>query len=282
MQKVAITVDSTCDLSKEIIKRFGITGCFPLNVILDGKEYFDGVDLYPDDIYKYYRSAGKLPKTSAPSPQDFIDFFKPYLDEGYEIVHFDISSQFSATYQNAVVAAKELGHIYPVDSMSLSTGSGLLALKACELRNAGLSAEAIARQVRGMTPFVRASFVIDNLEFLHKGGRCSGVAALGANLLKLKPTIMLTDGKMGVGKKYRGNLQTVLEQYTREILTAESNLDRSRVFITHSGIDPAIVEAVQRVIQQTVAFEELFVTRAGCTVSSHCGPNTLGVLFMLA
>lgn len=278
-KKVLITRDSTSDLPPELVEKLNIK-TIPLVVTLGDKAYQDGVDITPEDIYKYHDENGVLPKTSAANVDDMINFFEPFVKEGYEIVHFTISSSMSSTYQNSCIAADEFEGIYVVDSQNLSTGEGLLVLKACEWAAEGLSAKEIYDKVNELIPRVDASFVIDSLEYLHKGGRCSALAALGANLLKLKPCIEVQGGSMGVSKKYRGKYSETLKQYVADRLTDYSDIDLSRVFVTHAGCDEEIVNQVVEQVKATAPFAELIISRAGCTVSAHCGRNTLGVLYI--
>ena len=278
-KKVLITRDSTSDLPPELVEKLNIK-TIPLVVTLGNKAYQDGVDITPEDIYKYHDENGVLPKTSAANVDDMINFFEPFVKEGYEIVHFAISSSMSSTYQNSCIAADEFEGIYVVDSQNLSTGEGLLVLKACEWAAEGLSAKEIYDKVNELIPRVDASFVIDSLEYLHKGGRCSALAALGANLLKLKPCIEVQGGSMGVSKKYRGKYSETLKQYVADRLTDYSDIDLSRVFVTHAGCDEEIVNQVVEQVKATAPFKELIISRAGCTVSAHCGRNTLGVLYI--
>ena len=278
-KKVLITRDSTSDLPAELVEKLGIK-TIPLVINLGEKSYQDGVDITPDDIYKYHSEHGILPKTSAANVDDMINFFKKYVDEGYSIVHFNISSTMSSTYQNSCIAADEFEDVYVVDTANLSTGEGLIILKAVEFVNQGLSAKEVYEEVLKLIPHVDASFVIDSLEYLHKGGRCSTLATLGANLLKLKPCIEVKGGSMGVGKKYRGKYSEALKQYVEDRLSDYSDIDLSRVFVTHTGCDDEIVNQVIEQVRASAPFEELIVSRAGCTISSHCGRNTLGVLYI--
>ena len=278
-KKVIVASDSTCDLGEALIQKYEIK-IVPLMVYLGEKDYIDGVDVTPDDIYAHYERTGELPKTAAPTIADFETFFKEQTALGNAVVLFTLSSTMSATYHNALLAAEELEDVYVVDSQNLSTGGGLLVLTACEMAAAGKSAEEIFHACEALRSQVDASFVVDNLEFLHKGGRCSAVAAFGANLLQLKPCIMVTDGKMGVGKKYRGKFGAVLEKYVDERIGDGSTIDLRRVFVTHAGCDMSIVEACVAQVKALAPFEEVLITRAGCTISSHCGRNTLGVLFL--
>lgn len=278
-KKVLITRDSTSDLTAEIIDSLNIK-TVPLGITLDNQTYLDGVDIDPDFIYKYHEEHGVLPKTSAANIADMIEFFKPYVEDGYEIVHFTISSKMSSTYQNSLLAAEEFDGVYVVDTGNLSTGEGLLIMKAAEMAKEGKSAKEIYDTVCALVPYVDASFVIDSLEYLHKGGRCSALAALGANLLKLKPCIEVKNGSMGVGKKYRGKYIQTLEEYVKERIGDYSDIDLDRVFVTHAGCDKEIVDTVTSLVKKTAPFNEMLITRAGCTISSHCGRNTLGVLFL--
>ena len=278
-KKVIITSDSTTDLSKELIERYGVK-IIPLGVTLGDNTYRDGIDINPDMIYEHYKKTGELPKTSAANIDDCINFFTPLVNEGYAIVHFTISSEMSSTFNNSRLAAAEFSDVYVVDSKNLSTGGGLLVVSACEMALAGKEAAEIAKECEELAGKVDASFVLDDLEFLHKGGRCSALAALGANLLKLKPCIAVRNGKMGVTKKYRGKFGAVLTEYVNDCLANIDDIDTSRVFVTHAGCDEEIVNACVEQVKATGAFKEVFLTRAGCTVSAHCGRNTLGVLFI--
>lgn len=278
-RKIKITCDSTCDLSEELLSRYDISVC-PLSVVMGDKAYRDGIDAKPDDIYAYYAETGKLAKSAAVNIPEYEDFFNEHKEDDTDIIHFCISSEMSTTYNNARLAAASVGNVYVIDSANLSTGSGLLALKACDMREQGMSTNDIVAAIEELKPKVDASFVIDSLLYLYKGGRCSGVAALGANLLKLKPCIEVKNGAMGVGKKYRGKFEAVLKDYAAERLDDADNIDMHRVFITHAGCDEKIVNEVAELVKKTMPFEEVLVTRAGCTVSTHCGRNTLGVLFI--
>lgn len=276
---IIITSDSTTDLSKELCERYKIT-VMPLCITLGDKLYTDGVDITPDDIYAHHDRTGELPKTTATNVGDCLDFFSQFTSQGKTVIHFTISSEMSSTYNNACMAAEELGNVYIIDTKNLSTGGGLLVITAAELLNQGLPAEEIVEKTRETVARVDASFVIDNLEYLYKGGRCSAVAMLGANLLKLKPCIQVKNGKMDVAKKYRGRYADVLKQYVVDKIGDYSDIDLDRVFVTHAGCDPQLVNDIVELVKKTAPFKEVFLTRAGCTVSSHCGANTLGVLFI--
>lgn len=278
-EKILIASDSTTDLNADLIARYDIK-LLPLGVSMGERQYTDGVDITPDDIYENYEKTGTLPKTSAINLASAAAFFKQYTEKGYSVVFFTISSQMSSTYQNLHLAATEYENVYVVDTKNLSTGGGLLVVAAAELAKAGKSAAEIAKTCEALAGRVDASFVIDSLEFLHKGGRCSAVAALGANLLKLKPCIVVKDGKMSVGGKYRGKYGDVLLKYVADRIGDASDIELDRVFVTHAGCDREIVDACVAKVKELAPFGEVHVTRAGCTVSSHCGRNTLGVLFI--
>ncbi len=279
MSNVIITADSTCDITAEILQKYGNIEILPLYTVLGDKSLRDGVEVVPDDIYSYVEKNGVLPKTSAGSVDDYISLFKKYADDGKEVVHINISSEMSSSYQNACIAASEVGNAQVVDSRNLSTGSGLLVMDAADMALEGKSAQQIAEKVRERASLVRASFVIDQLEYLRMGGRCSSVAMLGANLLKIKPEIVVgQDGKMSMGDKSRGSYDKVLIKYVEKILAVQG-INKKRVFVTHTRCDDAIVQSVVDTVKNLVDFEEVYVTTAGCVITSHCGPNTLGVLF---
>ena len=248
--------------------------------MLGDKTFRDGIDITPDDIYEHQRKYGELPKTAATNVGDCADFFRPLVEEGYSVVHFTISSEMSSTFNNACIAADEFDNVYIVDTRNLSTGGGLLLLAACDMVKEGKSAKDIAAQSRDLAGKVDASFVIDSLEYLYKGGRCSALSMLGANLLKLKPCIEVKNGAMGVGKKYRGKYAEVLKQYAEDRLADREDIVPTRVFVTHAGCQPEVVKSIVDLVKSKGIFNEVFETRAGCTVSSHCGANTLGVLFI--
>lgn len=276
---VMITADSTCDLSPELLERFQIK-TIPLTIQLGDESFQDGQDFSPDMMYKRYHQDGALPKTAACSIQQFIDFFSQFTAAGYEVVHLDISSELSCSYANARLAAQELEGVYPVDSRMLSTGVGLLAIEGAECRDKGMGAEEIALHLDALKDKVDTSFVLDTLEFMWKGGRCSAVASLGANLLKLKPALEMKDGKLGVYKKYRGSITAVYQQYIKERLAGKS-VRPGHVFITESGeIEEATIAELEALVRELIPVKEIHHTTAGCTVSSHCGPKTLGVLFI--
>ena len=278
-KKVIIASDSTCDLSPELIAQYDIK-IIPLGVNLGDKLYFDGVNIDSDYIYQHYEATGQLPKTSAANIADFDNLFQKYTAEGNAVVCFTISSEMSSTFNNARIASEEYEDVYVIDTKNLSTGGGLLVLAACDMASQGKSAKEIADTCAVLVNRVDASFVIDNLEFLHKGGRCSSIAAFGANVLQLKPCIIVRDGKMSVGKKYRGKFNASLKKYIADQISDTSGIELERVFITHAGCEDELCEQCVTLVKELAPFKEVLLTRAGCTISSHCGRNTLGVLFI--
>ena len=280
MRPIKIFVDSTADLSPELIEKYDLT-VIPLYVTIGGRAYKDMYEISAKDIFDNYDKTKELPKTSAVSVTDYIEAFRPAVEEGFDIIHFAISSDFSACYQNACIASEELGHVYPVDSRNLFIGIAQLALLAAEeAAKVETDAEHIAEYRRTVIPRVDGSFVLNNLEFLHKGGRCSGVAALGANLLKLKPCIEVTDGKMGVGKKYRGSFEKCAAEYVRDRIAGDDSIDLHRIFLTWSGCDRELIDSLKEEIKSYHNFEEVLDTEAGSTISGHCGPGCLGILYI--
>ncbi len=280
-QRVIISSDSTCDLSQELIEQYGIR-IFALTIVREDEVLRDGIDIKTKDIFDYKRQTNKLIKTSAANMMEYENYFNSIAqDEDCAIVHFCISSDMSVSYTNARNAEPKC-KTFVVDSRNLSTGIGLQVLKACELRDAGKSAEEIFESIEAMKEKVDTTFVIDTLEYLHKGGRCSGVARLGANLLKLKPCILVENGKMDVGKKYKGKLSDVLITYVKERLANMDSIDKHRIFVTHTFVDDdqSIPQSVVQFIKENYDFEEVLETTAGCSVSVHCGPKTLGILFV--
>ena len=277
---IKISADSTCDLSPDLIARYDI-GISPLYIVRDGESLVDGVDITPDEIYAHVEAGGSMCSTAAVSVYDYEEFFRRELESADAVVHFHISGDMSACYQNACIAAEEVGNVYPVDARNLSTGIGLLVLEAAELARKGeLTAQEIQERMNQRRELLDVSFVVEQLGYLRKGGRCSSVAALGANMLSLRPCIQVKDGKMGVGKKYRGAYQKCLLQYVKARLEGRDDIDTHRIFITESGgFTPEEVAEVEAAVRGYQPFEEVLHTRAGCTVSSHCGPRTLGILY---
>lgn len=279
---VKIIADSTCDLSQEICGRYDIS-ILPLHILLGDEEYLDGKNITPSQIYAWSDENRTTPRTSAPSLEDAIALLEPYVREHREVVCFSISDEMSASGSVMRLAAGELEAedlICVVNSANLSTGIGLLVVEAAIMAGQGADAETIVRRMEELKPLVRASFVVDTLVYLHRGGRCSGLAALAGGALKLHPRIMVEDGKMKPGKKYRGNINKVIMSYVTDMEEDLKRAKKDRVFITHSTCDAAVVEEVRQYLKSLNHFDEILETMAGGVVSSHCGPGTLGVLFI--
>ena len=274
-----ITSDSTCDLSPEQLEQYNIR-LLPLYVDMDGRTLHDGVDVKPDDIYAHVAAGGGLPKTAAVNMADYVRTFTELSAKNDFVIHVCISMDFSCCYQNAKLAAADFDNVYVVDSRNLSTGHGLVVLEAERMAREGMEPQAIVAALEELTARVEASFILDRLDYMKMGGRCSAVTLLGANLLRLRPCIEVRDGKMGVGKKYRGSFEKCLVQYITDKIGGRTDLELRRVFITHSGLPEQTVQKAVETVQSLQKFEEIDVTRAGCTVSSHCGPGTIGVLFI--
>ena len=280
MKKVKIIADSTCDLSKELIEKYNIT-IVPLCIVLDEKSYFDGEDITPDEIYAWSDEKKTTPKTAAVTFDRVADAYKAHAEAGEDIIFFGISSQMSTTCNVARIVAEDEGYdrVFVIDSQNLSTGIGLQIIRAAELAEAGKSAEEIVEEIESARGKVRSSFVVDTLTFLARGGRCSSVTAVMGNTLKLHPQIVVKDGKMGSAKKYRGKTSVALGDYITDMTESLKAADPKRVFITHSGCETEVVEMVKQRIEELGVFEEILITRAGGVISSHCGPNVLGVLY---
>lgn len=284
MQKVKILTDSTSDLTGEaraLVERLDIS-IVPLNIILGDKSYRDGIEITPEEIFAWADEHRTTPKTSAVAPGDMIEAMRPYAEAGRDIVFIGISSDMSATNQIAQMAAAEFPHvsIEIVDSRNLSTGIGMQALFAAELAEQGHTAQEIARRLRATTAQVRASFLVDTITYLYRGGRCTAVQAFGATALKLKPEIVVTDGKMHPAGKFRGSADKALPKYVQSHLEEIAQADPKRIFITHSiGTDEAVIQAVREMLQGLNRFESIIETVAGGVISSHCGPGTLGILY---
>lgn len=279
---VKIISDSTCDLSQDLIEKYNVE-IVPLHILLGEKEYEDGKSITPDEIYEWSDAHNTTPKTSAAGIEQMMEAYKPYLEAGNEIVVFSISSDMSTTNNVMHMAAAELEaeeQVFVIDSANLSTGVGLLVVEAAIMAQEGKSGAEIAAKMEELKPRVRASFVVDTLTYLHRGGRCSGVAALAGGMLKLHPKITVKDGKMVPGEKYRGKMTKVVMDYAKAMEEDIKKAKTDRVFITHSGCDAQIIENVHKYLEELNIFDEIHVTRAGGVVSSHCGPGTLGVLFI--
>ena len=278
--KVKITADSTCDLSPELVKRYDIA-IIPLTVTLGNRSGHDGCEVTPDDIYAYVDKSGHLPQSSAVNVDEYITVFRNWIEQGYQIVHFCISSQFSRCYQNACLAAKETGSVWVVDTQNLSSGQGLAVLYGADLASAGCTPDEIAQQCNATLSRIEASFVVDSIDYLRKGGRCSPLAAFGANVFHIKPCIEVIDGHMEPRKKYRGEIQKVIRQYVEDRLKGRTDIQTDRIFVTHTKCDEETVDNIISLIRELQPeMEEIHETIAGATVTTHCGAGTLGVLFV--
>ena len=285
-QKIILSADTPCDVGEELKARYHVS-LYPLHIILDGKQYTDGLDITSAQLYEAWWKHKLLPRTAAINPEEYQSYFASFLEQGYDVIHISLGSGISSSNPNAQIAADALrvkGNVYVIDSCSLSTGFGLLVCEAGERIKAGMPARQIVEEVSALTQDTRASFILDTLEFMRAGGRCSSIAQIGATLMNLKPTIIVKNdrqGSMVVGKKYMGKLAPSLMKYVDDQLKDRTDLVLDRVFVTHSGMDdPAIIEKVVARIHELQPFREVFVTQASCTISCHCGPNTLGVLFL--
>ena len=276
---IKITSDSTCDLSKELVEKFNIE-IIPLTVVKGDESFKDGIDIMPADIFAHVAAGGDLCSTAALSVGDYQDVFNKFAGEYDGILHINIGSGFSCSYQNACLAADDFDNVRVIDSQNLSTGQGLVVLKACELAKTCQSLDELHAQVQAFTEKVEASFLLDQLKYMVKGGRCSSAAALGANLLNLKPCIEVKNGKMSVVKKYRGNYAKCLANYVKDRLQNREDLEYGTLFVTNTPVTEECMDAVLATVEASPKFENTYKTEAGCTVSCHCGPGTLGVLFV--
>lgn len=280
---IRIAADSTCDLSKELIERYNVT-IIPLHIVLGDKEYLDGLDITPDEIYDWSDKNATTPKTSAVGFEDALKAIEPIKDTEDEMIIFTISEKMSTTANVFRMAAEELeveDRVSVIDSANLSTGIGLLVIEAADMAAAGKERMEIVSAIENVKPKVRASFVVDTLVYLHRGGRCSSVAALAGGMLKLHPKIVVEDGAMLATKKYRGKIESVIMDYVKDMEADLKQAKTDRVFITHSGCSQETIEKVKEYLQDLGIFDEILITRAGGVISSHCGPGTLGVLYIV-
>jgi len=275
--KVAISAESTIDLPKDLLDKYNIS-TIPFQVLLGENEYKDG-EISSSEIFEYVNKNKILPKTSAINQVQYKEYFEDLLKENDAVVHICLSSKISSACANAKAVAEEMKNVFIVDSLSLSTGIALLAIYASELAQNGLSVEEIFSKTTEQVEKVQASFVIDRLDYLHKGGRCSAIALLGANILKIHPQIMLKNGSMGVHKKYRGKLEKVVEEYCLDVLKEFSNPNLNYAFVTYTTATEQMIDIAKTALKNC-GFKNILETRAGATISSHCGENTLGILFL--
>lgn len=279
---VKIISDSTCDLSEELLQKYEVS-ILPLHIVLGERECEDGRDISPDEIYRWSDENKLTPKTSAPAVDKAIELLRPYVESGREVICFSISEDMSTSANVMRLAAEELDGdnlVTVINSANLSTGIGLLVIEAAIMAKEGKNAREITEKIEELKPLVRASFVVDTLVYLHRGGRCSGLVAMAGGALKLHPKIVVANGKMSPSKKYRGKMNKVLLEYVKEMENDLKNAKKDRVFITHSGCDNETIGKIQSYLQELNVFDEILITRAGGVISSHCGPGTLGVLFI--
>ncbi len=278
---IVLCADSTCDLSPELLEKYHVHLC-PLHISYGEESYLDGVNICTEDIYRIYAEKHLLPHTTATNIAEYQDFVRQFTQQGNDVIYITLGSGLSTTYRNCCMAAEDVPGMYVIDSANLSTGMGHVVIETGERIAAGMPVEQIVAEIQAITGHIESSFVLNDLEFLHKGGRCSALSVLGANMLKLKPCIEVNnaDGTMSVGKKYRGTLDKALAEYVKDRLDGRTDIDTRRIFITHSGMPAEKVETIRQLVEQYMHFDEVLITVAGCTISSHCGPNTLGILFI--
>lgn len=276
---IKITSDSTCDLSPELLAKYDIE-LLPLSIIKGGAPFRDGIELTPADIFRHVDSGGAITTTSAVSVGEYHACFARLSPRYEAVIHINIGAGFSSCHQNARIAAEEFENVYVVDSENLCGGQGHVVVEAARAAESGMAPQDIAAYLRGLTPRLESSFILNQLDYLVKGGRCSTAAMLGANLLKLKPCIEVADGKMSVAKKYRGSFEKCVLEYVRERLKGRHDLERERLFIAYTTWEDSLLEAVQREATKYLPFKQIFFLRAGCTISSHCGPNTVGLFYI--
>lgn len=280
MSKIILSADSICDLNQELTETFKVNTT-PYTIVIDEEMYKDNIDITPSDIYRSYSESKILPKTASINVNEYYNYFKPWVDEGYEVIHITLGSVLTSSYNNCTLASNELDGVYTLDSQNLSVGTGLLVIKAAELIKEGLAAKEIVEELEKHRDKIHMSFVLNTLEFLHAGGRCSKVSSMGANVLKIKPVINVnnTSGAMSLGNKYRGSLEKSIVKYIKDKISSYNNINTDRIFIVHSGIDDSYIEIARKTILEMMDFKEIYITTASCTISSHCGPNTLGIAF---
>lgn len=279
--KILLSADTPCDIGPELQERYNVQ-LYPLHVISEGEDYLDNFTITPEELFTVYRKTGHLPRTSAINEQEYIDYFTPWIEQGYDIIHFNIATAISSSHLHAKAAAEKLGHVYPIDTRSLSSGVSLPLLQAGDMIKQGVDVEDIVEEATRLLDCVHASFVMDTCDYLAAGGRCSTVTALVSSALNIKPQINVDNqtGEMYVAKKFRGKLEKVLERYIREKIGAYDDIKLDHVFITHPPIRQSCRDLARETLLDLLPFQEIHDTQASCVISSHCGPGTLGVLFL--
>ena len=278
MNKVVITADSAADIPCEIAEKYGIK-IMPMHVVIGNEEKNDGIDITAEEIFGYVEKTGRIPKTSAVSPGEYIEFFGRFTAEGNAVVHLSFCSELSSTFRNARIASARLNGVYPLDTRSLAGGSALLAIKGCELRDEGMNAEEIYSRLSELIPKTNVSYILDDIDYLRRSGRCSSAEAWGANLLSIKPCAAVVNGKIEVVKKYRGKAKAVRLQYTDEQLEAHKNIDFSTAFIYHSGVGKAELSVIEKKLENA-GFRQVITAFTGCMISLHSGRNAFGIHFL--
>lgn len=275
MKKVIISTDSPADVPVAIVEKYNVAIC-PLHVILNGEDRLDGVNITTDEIFSNYKQTKSLPSTSAIPVGEYTDKFAELTADGSSVVHISLSSGVSSSHRNAVIAAEDFEDVYVVDSKLLTNGMAMLVIKAAHMAENGMQAQEIAAELEAIRENVDVSFILDNLEYLAKGGRCSAVAALGANILGIRPSLEMRDGKLGISKKYRGKIDKVQLQYLKERIDSLNEVDDEFAFLVHSSATDAQVADMLEVIKASGKFKEILIANAGCTISAHCGDNCVG------
>ncbi|MGI6659648.1 MAG: DegV family protein [Dethiobacteraceae bacterium] len=276
--QIRISADSSCDLTPQILADYNIA-VVPVTVIVGEQAFTDGEDIQPDDIFQYVDGEGKTCRTAAINVHQYYTYFKELQSQETAVIHISLGSGFSSCYQNAVLAAQELPGVYIIDSKNLSSGAGQLVLEAALMANSGYEPEEICHQLNELAEKIEGSFVIDRLDYLYRGGRCSALEAESARLLKIKPCIEVVNGKMIVGKKFRGSFEKAVKRYISAKLAERNDINLKRIFIAHAACSPLTIELVKTEISKFAGFKEIIVAEAGSTVAAHCGPNTLGLFF---
>ncbi len=278
MKKVIITADSAADIPKEIAEEFDIK-IMPMYVVIGSETKRDGIDIFASEVFDYVDRTGEIPKTSAVSPGEYLDFFAELIKGGNAVVHLSFCSELSSTYRNAKIASARLGDVYTLDTRNLAGGILLLALRGCEMRDSGATAEEIYSRLSSLVPKTRVSYLLDSIDFLRRSGRCSAAAAFGASLLSIKPCAAMIDGKIDVIKKYMGKTQAVRLQYTSEQLKTHKNIDYKYAIIYHSGVDSAELSVIEDVVKNS-GFERVITAYEGCMIGLHSGRGALGIHFI--
>lgn len=281
MHKIVVTADSTCDLPKDLIDKYKIK-TYPYTIILNEKAYKDNVDITPSVIFDTYYNDGILPKTSSINVGEYMEFFKPLVEDGHKIIHINLGSSLSSSHQNALIAATSFEDVYPIDSSNLSSGTGLLVLKAAELVTKGLDIVNIVDELNKYTKNIHSSFILDTLDFLFAGGRVSKLTSVGSNMLKIKPVIEVSNsqnGSMSSGMKYRGSIEKVIPKYIKDKLSQYDNINEDKIFIAQAGLDEECLNIATETIKSIYPSSTITYTTASCTISTHCGPKTLGLFF---